>query len=99
MMTMKLTDLSVHYQALIGCAPGTRGFNVYDSQVPGFYVRVRKTYRVGTYYLRYKDAQGRTRHQHLGRTTDVSAAQARRKATAIRADIDKGTRRRNMKTH
>jgi len=99
MATAKLTTNFVFHAAFIGCPPGARGFNFYDSQVPGFYLRVRKTYRVGTYYLRYKDAQGRTRHQHLGRATDVSAAEARRRARAIKADIAQGTRRRNLKTH
>ena len=99
MPTEKLTTDLVFAACSVGCPPEKRGFNFYDTQIPGFYLRVLKTYHVGTYYLRYTDAQGRTRHQHLGRTTDVSAAQARRRARAIRADIARGTRRRNIETH
>src|SRR4029453_5981872 len=44
----------------------------------------------GTYYLRYKNAAGKTQHQKLGTTKDISLAGARRRAKTQRAEIQLG---------
>lgn len=59
--------------------------------VSGLYVEVRATSPgQGTYYLRYKDANGKTCHQKIGRTTDIDLDQARTKAKELRAQIALG---------
>jgi integrase len=59
--------------------------------VPGLYIEVRNTSPgQGTYYLRYKDANGTTRHIKLGRTTDIDLATAREKARKLRAAVALG---------
>ncbi|NOR81749.1 MAG: tyrosine-type recombinase/integrase [Methyloprofundus sp.] len=44
----------------------------------------------GTYYLRYKDDNNKTCHQKLGRTTDTTLAEARKKAKLLKAEIALG---------
>ena len=40
-----------------------------------------------TYYLRYKDANGKTRHQKIGRTTDIDLDQARKRARTLNTEL------------
>ena len=57
----------------------------------GLYVEVRATSNgVGTYYLRYKNINGKTCHQSLGRTTDISLAEVKVKARNLKAEIQLG---------
>jgi integrase len=55
----------------------------------GMYLEVRNS-GLSTYYLRYKDANGKTCHQKLGRTTDIDLDEARRRAKNLRAKITLG---------
>lgn len=62
-----------------------------DKDLRGLYVEVRATSPgQGTYYLRYKDTTGKTCHQKIGRTTDVTLAEARKKAREHKAEIHLG---------
>lgn len=45
---------------------------------------------MGTYYLRYKDEGGTTRHLRLGTTADISLAQARKLAADKKTEIRQG---------
>ncbi len=57
----------------------------------GLYVEVRNSSNGnGTYYLRYKDASGKSCHQKIGRTVDISLADARRKVKELKAEIALG---------
>ncbi|WP_293006442.1 site-specific integrase [Nitrosomonas sp.] len=59
-----------------------------DSELPGLYVEVRATSQgQGTYYLRYKDSTGKTCHQKIGRTTDITLVEARRQAKTMKSEI------------
>lgn len=61
------------------------------ADTPGLYVEVRTTNQGhGTYYLRYKDASGKTCHQKIGRTADVTLADARKRAKTLKAEIALG---------
>jgi site-specific recombinase XerD len=72
------------------CPPGKHRLELCDTELPGLYVEVRETSPgQGTYYLRYKTA-GKTSHQKLGRTTELTLAEARRKAKALKAEIQLG---------
>jgi integrase len=67
------------------CPPGKRRVELCDTAQPGLYVEVRETAPgEGTYYLRSKVA-GKTRHEKLGRTGEISLADARRKAKQLKA--------------
>ena len=39
---------------------------------------------VGTFFLRFRDSNGKTCHQKIGRTTDISLADARKEAKRLR---------------
>jgi len=73
------------------CTDNKQRIEYCDKDVPGLYVEVRATSPgQGTYYLRYKDATGKTCHQKIGRTTDVTLAEARKKAREHKAEIHLG---------
>ena len=50
----------------------------------------RATSGQGTFYLRYKNSQSKTQHQKLGRTTDTTLAEARKRARTLKAEIQLG---------
>lgn len=59
-----------------------------DKELPGLYVEVRASSPgQGTYYLRYKDATGKTCHQKVGRTSDIDLTEARKRARQLKAEI------------
>ncbi|TCV86659.1 site-specific integrase [Sulfurirhabdus autotrophica] len=61
------------------------------SELKGFYVEVRATSQgQGTFYLRSKNIAGKTCHQHIGRTTDISLTDARKQAKILKAEIALG---------
>ena len=73
------------------CPAGKTRIELCDIDLPGLYIEVRATSQGrGTYYLRYKDAAGKTCHQKIGRTTDMSLAEARRGAKTLKAEIQLG---------
>ena len=62
-----------------------------DALLKGLYIECRATSPgQGTYYLRYKDSNGKTCHQKIGRTTEISLADARIKARELKAQITLG---------
>ena len=70
------------------CPAGKRKIEYCDTQLPGFYIEARSTNpREGTYYLRYKNVRGKTQHVKIAKTTEVTLAQARKKAQQLKADI------------
>jgi integrase len=73
------------------CPAGKRRVEYVDKGGTGLYVEVRATSPgQGTYYLRYKDASGKTRHVKIGRTTDIDLDEARRRAKQLKAEITLG---------
>ncbi len=57
----------------------------------GLYIEVRSSSsNQGTYYLRYKDQGGKSCHQKIGRTADISLAEARCKIKELKAEIALG---------
>ncbi|AYQ26905.1 MULTISPECIES: site-specific integrase [unclassified Polaromonas] len=73
------------------CPPGQRRVELVDPLRSGLYIEVRATSPgQGTYYLRYKDAGSKTCHQKIGRTTDMTLADARKQAKNLRASITMG---------
>ena len=73
------------------CPAGQRRIELVDTGGTGMYLEVRATSPgQGTYYLRYKDTNGKTCHQKIGRTDDVSLEAARRQAKTLKAEITLG---------
>lgn len=73
------------------CPAGKLKVELVDPQRTGLYIEVRATSQgQGTYYLRYKDTSGKTCHQKIGRTTELTLAEARKQAKALKASITMG---------
>jgi integrase len=73
------------------CPEGKRRVEYVDKGGTGLYVEVRATSPgQGTYYLRYKDMNGKTCHQKIGRTDDLDLDAARSKARKLKAEITLG---------
>ena len=93
MPIIKLTQDLIDNEQLT-CPEGKRRVEYCDSggrdSVPGLYVEVRQSGQ-GTFYLRYKDQNGKTCHAKLGRTIDIDLASARDKAKILRAQIALGS--------
>lgn len=89
MPIIKLTQTFINKE--LNCPDGKSRIEYCDADLPGLYIEVRATSPgQGTYYLRYKEASGKTCHQKLGRTTDSNLADARKKAKTLKAEIELG---------
>ncbi len=63
-----------------------------DANAPGLYAEVRAVNPANpTWYLRYKDATGKTCHQRIGAVRDISLTDARKKAKELKAKIALGS--------
>lgn len=71
------------------CPPDKHRVEFVDKDgVRGLYVEVRASRNgEGMYYLRYKDVHGKTCHQRIGSTRDISLADARKRAKQLKAEI------------
>ena len=74
------------------CPAGKTRVEFCDTEfLPGLYLEVRATSPgAGTYYLRYKDANRKTCHQKIARTTEIDLAEARKRAKILKAEIQLG---------
>lgn len=73
------------------CPDGKSRIELCDTIVIGLYVEVRATSSgIGTYYLRYKNEDGKTCHQKLGITTQVKLADVKERALQLKAEISNG---------
>lgn len=89
MAILKLTQQHVANNLI--CPPGKSQIEYCDSDMPGMYILVSaKNQGHGTYYLRYKDNTGKTCHQKIGRTSDITLADARKQAKTLKAEINLG---------
>lgn len=90
MSIVKLTQQYINHE--LCCPEGKTRIEMCCSDLRGLYVEVRATSPgQGTYYLRYKDANGKTCHQKLGRTTETTLADARKQAKTLKAEIALGS--------
>jgi integrase len=89
MPILQLTQAKVN--SLPGCPDGKSRIELCDTVIKGLYVEVRATSPgIGTYYLRYKNDDGKTCHQKLGSTTEVKLVDAKERALQLKADISNG---------
>ena len=62
---------------------GKAKIEIRNKLLPGFLVEISATsLQGGTYYLRYKDQNGKQRAHRIGRTSDLTLADAKKKAQA-----------------
>jgi integrase len=86
-----IIDIATLTPQQLVCPPGQRRIEYVDKGGLGLYLEVRASGPgVGTYYLRYKNAHGKTCHQKIGSTAVLTAAEARREAKRIKAEITLG---------
>ncbi len=88
MPVVKLTQEFINTQ--LKCPSGRRIEYVSDER-SGLYIEVRSTSQGhGTYYLRYKDINGKTCHQKIGRSTEMSLAEAKQESSKLKLSINVG---------
>ncbi len=89
MTTLKLTQDFINNG--LQCPPGKKRIEYCDTELPSMYLEVRASKPgEGTYYVRYKNNQSKTQHQKLGRTTDTTLAEARKRGRMLKAEIQLG---------
>jgi len=89
MAIVKLTQQFIDNQLV--CPAGVQRAEFVSDERSGLYVEVRSSSNgQGTFYLRYKDVSGKSCHQKIGRTVDISLADARRKVKELKAEIELG---------
>jgi len=87
-MLVNLSDIG---PAQMVCPPHLRRVELVDRGGLGLYLEVRASSPgFGTYYLRYKDANGKTCHQKIGSTAVIGLAEARKEAKRLKAEITLG---------
>lgn len=86
MAVVKLTQEIIDHQLVV--EDGKAGFEAVDNQRTGLYVKVTNTSSV--YYLRYKNLNGKTCHQKIARTDEISLAEARSRVKQLKAGIAAG---------
>lgn len=85
-LTQKLIDTSLK-QYVNG-----RRTELVSEERSGLYIELRDTStEVGTYYLRFKNSTKKSCHQKLGRTNEISLADARAKVIEFKAALANGT--------
>ncbi len=89
---MPVLQLSPQFLKTLAVEPGKSRTEFCDSDVKGLYVEARATSPgIGTFYLRYKDAGGTTRHLRLGNTDTLSLSMVRKLAADKKAEIRQGS--------
>ncbi len=89
MPTLKLTVPFIDTGLL--CLAGKKKTEYCDTEMPGMYALVSAASPGrATYYLRYKDSTGKTCHSKIGKTTEVTLADARKEAKRLKAEIALG---------
>ncbi len=89
MAIVKLTQDFIDRQLL--CPEGVNRIEYVSDDRSGLYLEVRKS-SIGsaTAYIRYKDANNKSCHQKIGRTTDMTLAEIKEAAKTIKAEIALG---------
>ena len=89
MAVIKLTQAIVDNH--LYCPQGKQKSELCDTEVRGSICEIRATSPgSGTWYVRYKNRDGQTRHERVGRTTEIDLAEARKRAKQLKAEIHLG---------
>ena len=85
-ITLTQSQINHHLQ----CPAGKQRVEFCDASLPGLYVLVSAAGNTATFFLRYKDSTKKTCHQNIGRTSDITLADARKQAMTLKVDIAAG---------
>ena len=89
MPIIKLTQPFINNE--LHCPEGKTRIEHCDAELPGLYVEVRKSSPgQGTYYLRYKDGKGKTCHQKISKTHEMTLVEARKAVKTLKSEINLG---------
>ena len=66
--------------------PNARKLRITDTELPGFTLELWPT-GAATFWLKYTDQGGRTREVKIGRASDITVEQARRRAKELRGQV------------
>lgn len=89
MPKIKMTPAFIAHD--LKCPDGVSRIEYVPDDLPGMYVEVRASSPGrGTYFYRYKDERGKTCHQKIGKTTEISLGDARKAAIKLKADVIQG---------
>ena len=83
-MIVKLTSDFIENN--LRCPEGKRRIEYCDKDLPGLYILVAAGSNIKSFFLRYKDANGKTCHQKIGRTTDIDLDEARARVKTLKAE-------------
>ena len=86
---MAKAKLDYQYCLLAACEPGKRKTDHWDTQIPGFILEARST-GMKTFALRYTDQRGLQRQKRIGSFGVITADQARKAASKLRAEVELG---------
>ncbi|MGE0190289.1 MAG: tyrosine-type recombinase/integrase [Steroidobacteraceae bacterium] len=87
---MPVIKLTQSFITTACCPAGKSRIEYCDVEVPGLYVLCRPNGATSTFYLRYKDASGKTCHEKIGRTAELDLATARKQTKELKARISLG---------
>jgi integrase len=89
MAVVKLTQDFIDHHLI--CPDNVNRIEYVSDDRTGLYVEVRKASNgYGSYYLRYKDASNKSCHQKIGRTQDITLAEAKEAVKTLKAEIALG---------
>jgi integrase len=89
MPIIKITQPFINNE--LHCPEGKVRIEICDIDLPGLYVEVRKSSPgQGTYYLRYKDSKGKTCHQKISKTHEMTLVEARKAVKTLKSEINLG---------
>jgi integrase len=86
-LTMPIIKLFQQEIDALQCPASKARIEYCDKNLPGLYVLVSSKSSIKSFFLRYKDNNGKTCHQKLGRTTDIDLDEARRRAKKLKAEL------------
>ena len=86
MAVVKLTQDYIDNQLV--CPEDVSRVETVDSLRTGLYIQTTKS--SSSFYLRFKNANGKTSHERIGRTSDISLSEAREMVKKLKAEIALG---------
>ena len=90
MPVVKFTETFIQNQLI--CPEGKSRVEFVSDERTGLYIDCRASRpNQGTFFLRYKNDVGKTCHQKIGRTSDISLSEARKKVRVLKAEITLGS--------
>ena len=88
MPVLKLTQDFINNSLI--CPEGKKRIEYCDKELPGLIIIVTPLSQGGTYFLRYKNGNGKTSYIKISRTNEMSLADARKKAKFLKLEISNG---------